>query len=93
MIPAHQRANHERTDDKLYFVRGLFYALTVLHEENECPPPASNAANSKFVLIRLIDEMLEDVKRVRAMEWAGLGGNSTLLTEADRAEALEGTEC
>lgn len=88
-FPTHSRANFERTDDLLHEIKGITFAFDVLHDADPAPDPASKMTLAKDVLLRVLLERLDQIDRVRAMEWAGQGGKSELLT-ADEIAAARG---
>lgn len=84
---SHARVNYERTDDLLHEIKGLAFAFEMLHDACRAPDNRSKEALSKDVLVRLLLERLDQIDRLRAMEWTGLGGYSELLTVEEIATA------
>ena len=80
-FPAHARANFERTDQALSEIMGLCYALDMaLDDPRTARSYNSREALAKDSLLRLLIERVEGIARFRAMEWAGQGGKSDMLT-------------
>lgn len=86
-IPAHARANFERTDDALHEIKGIVLAYDALQDAESEAGQWSRVALSKDVLLRLLIDRLEATTRLRAMEWVGQGGNTEMLTPDENALA------
>lgn len=86
-FPSHARANFERTDDLLREIKGITFAFDALHDAQPTPDPASYAALAKEALLRVLLERMGQIDRVRAMEWAGQGGKTEMLTAEEIAVA------
>jgi len=87
-VPAHQRANHERSDDALMTIRGLAFCLDTVRDRDPAPEPTSDAALAQAVVMSLLIEKVQDLEHLRRLEWVGLGGNSPGLSSEDVALAL-----
>lgn len=90
-IPRHVRDNYERTDDALHEIHGLTLALDIamdqITDEGSMLDSNSRANIAKDVVIRILLEKLQDIHKLRSMEWLGQGGESTNLTDDEIAVA------
>ena len=78
-VPAHQRENHEQTDGTLYNFNLLFRAAMRALDDD-----MGSEAHDLMIMAR---DLMEEVQRDRAIEWAGLGGTSPSLTAEETATA------
>ncbi|MCA0272393.1 MAG: hypothetical protein LCH69_10065 [Proteobacteria bacterium] len=87
-IPEHQRHNHEKTDSGLIRMEGLICAIEVLTNDMG---PVIRCSDKEWTALTAVADLLatqvEEVWRLRRLEWVGLGGSTQGLAEADVAKA------
>lgn len=86
MIPLHLRRNFEATDDLFNDLKCLLVALEAV--EDLIPAnTASRESNAACTLRQMAQAKIVEIEKSRAVEWAGIGGETAQLTAAERAEA------
>ncbi|MEY8842219.1 hypothetical protein AB9K41_24575 [Cribrihabitans sp. XS_ASV171] len=88
-VPKNQRANYERTDDLIARLEGLVCALEHLSfDVVKVTAGEHDKADAMLALIATIQEKVAEVRKTRAMEWVGLGGMSSTLTDDEMCVAM-----
>ena len=85
VIPKHVRHNFEKTEESIYQLRALLLALD--HMAEAANPPASPESDALFVLITTTQAKLRALRKAHSAEWAGHGGETSDLSEAEIAAA------
>ena len=89
--PDHVRRNHEATEDKLADLGALLIAAD--HMVSNAEIPLTPETDAFFVLLRMAQDTHRAARRAHLVEWAGMGGFTGHLTEAEIAAARgEATE-
>ena len=86
-VAAHLRENFERTDEVLQRVAGLVDALVTIAMDHPGTAADDPARRAQATLLGLLGDMVEDLPKLRAAEWAGIGGNTVMLTPDEIAAA------
>lgn len=86
MIPTHHRRNYDATDDLLNDLDCLLVALDAL-EDAAPSQEGTRESNAAYAMRRMALDKIREIQKARAREWAGLGGSSDNLTDAEIAEA------
>ena len=84
-IAKHHRVNHEATDVALIEIQGLAHAIDLITPDLDLGRSA--AAEAFSAVLSALMARLEDLDRLRAAEWAGIGGDASDLSPEDRARA------
>ena len=87
MIPRHIRDNYERTDEKLFELRGLITAAFIVGDDCQARIEGTPESDALTLLNRLAWAKITEIEKARWMEWAGVGGASPRLTDHEIAQA------
>lgn len=86
-IESHHRDNYENTDSRICTIESLVTALEVMRDQYPHAELNSREGIAMGALMNLLTDQFQELHRLRLMEWAGLGGNTEQLTEAEIAQA------